>query len=331
MPEKNLVSWTSMISGYAQKGFGEEALNLFRYMIIDGLLPDDYTLGAALHACSTMASIGHGRMVHGCIVHSGFHTYAYVGNGLVNMYAKCGDLDGSVMAFDDIHSKNVVSLNTMLFALGLHGKGNQALQLYEDMIESGIKPDKVTFIGLLMTCSHTGLVEKGRMLFESMSSDHGISCEVDHVACMVDLLGRGGYLSEAEELAGKYKEVSSSEALLGACCRHGEVGMGICLGEELKLLQPSKETSYVVQSNMYSASGRWEEAELLRKEMVEEGLKKQPGCSWIEVRNKVTCFVAGRYSCKEEMEKALHSLQYEMRKTCYFPFVESESRNEETH
>ncbi|CAN1855214.1 G-type lectin S-receptor-like serine/threonine-protein kinase B120, partial [Linum perenne] len=266
MPEKNLVSWTSMIAGYAQKGLGEEALNLFSYMIRDGLLPDDFTLGAALHACSTLASINHGRMIHGCVVQSGFSTYDYIGNGLVNMYAKCGDLDSSMMAFH-ICRKSIVSLNTMIFSLGLHGRGNQALQLYEDMIESGIKPDKVTFIGLLMTCSHSGMVEKGRMLFDSMSSDHGVPHEADHVACMVDLLSRAGYSSEAKELAGKYQD-----------SRHGE----------LKLSQPS----YVLQSNMYSASGEWERAELVRKAMADEGLKKPPGCSWIEVRNEVACFVA---------------------------------------
>ncbi|CAN1198582.1 G-type lectin S-receptor-like serine/threonine-protein kinase At1g61370 [Linum perenne] len=266
MPEKNLVSWTSMIAGYAQKGLGEEALNMFSYMVRDGLLPDDFTLGAALHACSTLASINYGRMLHGCVVHSGFSTYAYIQNGLVNMYAKCGDLDSSMMAFD-ISRKSVVSLNTMIFSLGLHGRGNQALHLYEDMIESGIKPDKVTFIGLLMTCSHSGMVEKGRMLFDSMSSDHGVPHEADHVACMVDLLSRAGYSSEAKELAGKYQDSS-----------HGE----------LKLSQPS----YVLQSNMYSASGEWERAELVRKAMADEGLKKPPGCSWIEVRNEVACFVA---------------------------------------
>ncbi|CAI0466625.1 unnamed protein product [Linum tenue] len=314
MPEKNAVSWTSMISGYAQNGCGEEALNFFTHMVRDGLLPDDYTFGAVLHACSTMALIVHGRMVHGSIMHSGFHTCAYVGNGLVNMYAKCGDLDSSIMAFDDIYKKDVVSFNTMVFALGLHGRGNQALQLYEDMLESGLKPDKLTFIGLLMSCSHSGMVEKGRMLFDSMSSVHSLSYDVDHVACMVDLLGRAGYLSEARDWASNM--ISSCEALLGACSVHGEVAMAASVGEGMKSVQPGNETSYVLQSNVYCASGQWEQAELLRKAMAEEGLKKPPGCSWIEVGNKLTSFVAGNcqaVSCNGELRETLYSLENEMR------------------
>ncbi|CAI0466621.1 unnamed protein product [Linum tenue] len=230
------------------------------------------------------------------------------------MYAKCGDLDSSIMAFDDIYKKDVVSFNTMVFALGLHGRGNQALQLYEDMLESGLKPDKLTFIGLLMSCSHSGMVEKGRMLFDSMSSVHSLSYDVDHVACMVDLLGRAGYLSEARDWASNM--ISSCEALLGACSVHGEVAMAASVGEGMKSVQPGNETSYVLQSNVYCASGQWEQAELLRKAMAEEGLKKPPGCSWIEVGNKLTSFVAGNcqaVSCNGELRETLYSLENEMR------------------
>ncbi|KAJ9154434.1 hypothetical protein P3X46_027767 [Hevea brasiliensis] len=298
--EKNIVSWTSMITGYAKNGYGEEALSFFAGMVSNHLLPDDFTFGAVLHACSNLAVLGNGRMIHGSAFRRGFNNYVYVGNGLVNMYAKCGDLDGSILAFDDIYEKDLVSFNAMLFAFGLHGKANQALQLYEDMMASGKKPDKMTFIGLLVTCSHSGLIEDGRELFESMRSVHGLSYEADHVACMVDMLGRGGYLAEAKELANKYSktgyiEANSCEALLGACFAHSEVEMGTCFGEALKVLEPDKEMSYVLQSNLYCARGQWKEAAMVRKAMVDEGLKKMPGCSWIEVGNKVTSFVAGNY------------------------------------
>ncbi|EEF45464.1 pentatricopeptide repeat-containing protein At2g36980, mitochondrial [Ricinus communis] len=324
LPEKNIVSWTSMITGYARNGYGEEALRFFVAMASNCFLPDDFTFGAVLHACSSLAVLGHGRMVHGCAIRNGFSTYLYVGNGLVNMYAKCGDLDGSILAFHDICAKDLVSFNALLFAFGLHGKASEALQLYEDMMTCGTKPDKMTFIGLLMTCSHSGLIEEGRLFFNSMKSVHGLSYEADHVACMVDMLGRGGYLAEAKELVKKYSktsdvEASSCEALLGACSAHGEVEMGTYLGKTLKTLEPNKEISYVLQSNLYCVRGQWKEAEMVRKAMVDEGLKKMPGCSWIEVRNKVTAFVAGNhlYPYTDELYKTLYFLEFEMRSPCF--------------
>lgn len=324
MPDKNVVSWTSMITGYARNGYGEEALDFFVGMIRNCLLPDDFTFGAVLHACSSLAILGHGRMVHGCVIRHGFHARVYIGNGLVNMYAKCGDLEGSNVAFNDIYEKDLVSFNSMLFAFGLHGKGTQALQLYEDMVASGIKPDKVTFIGLFLTCSHSGLIDKGLEFFGSMRLVHGLSFNMDHVACMVDMLGRGGYVAEAKELAIKHSKTgdvkhSSCEPLLGACSTHGEVETGTNVGETLKDLEPHKETSYyVLRSNLYCASGRWKEAEMVRKEMLDEGLKKIPGCSWIEVGNKVTAFVAGQSQpCMEELHTTLHFLELEMRHPCF--------------
>lgn len=327
VPEKNIVSWTSMIRGYARNGHAEEALCLFVGMMRNCLLPDDFTFGAVLLACSSLAVLGQGRMVHGCVIHYGFHAYVYIGNGLVNMYAKCGDLDASIRAFNNIYEKDLVSLNAMLFAFGLHGKASQALQLYRDMVTSRTKPDKVTFIGLLMSCNHAGLIDKGREFFEAMSSVYGLSCDMDHVACMVDMLGRGGYLAEAKELAGKYSKTgdvkaNSCEALLGPCPAYSEVGMGSYIGEALKGFEPNKEISYVLQSNLYCASGRWKEAEVVRKAMADKGLKKMPGCSWIEVRNKVMAFVAGNHSNPhmEELCKILHFLEFEMKNPSFMGF-----------
>ncbi|KAJ8767517.1 hypothetical protein K2173_017586 [Erythroxylum novogranatense] len=322
VPEKNVVSWTSMITGYVRNGYGDEALGFFIGMMRYGLIPDEYSFGAVLHACSSLAVHGHGRMIHGCIIHYGFHAYAYVGNGLVNMYAKCGDLDGSLSAFHDIYEKDLVSFNAMLFGFGLHGKASQAVQLYEDMLAAGKNPDEVTFIGLLVACSHSGLIEKGGALFASMESVHGLSYDVDHIASMIDMLGRSGYLAEAKELvstfskAGKYK-ARFCEVLLGACSAWGEVGMGTYWGEALKVLKPHKEISYVLQSNLYCASGQWKEAEMIRKAMIDEGLKKIPGFSWIEVMNKVAVFAAGDHShtYMEELCKILYLLQLEMRHT----------------
>ncbi|KAL6223091.1 hypothetical protein ACLB2K_006481 [Fragaria x ananassa] len=278
-------------SRYARNGHGEEAAVFFVEMMRTELEPDDFSFAAVLHACSNLALLGCGEMFHACIIHYGFHAYVFIGNGLVNMYAKCGDLKGSIRAFHEILHKDLVSWNAMLFAFGLHGKAIESLQVFEEMVVTGFKSDNVTFIGLLMACSHSGLIGESCALFESIQTIYGLSPEKDHVACMVDMLGRGGYLAEVKKLADKYCSVysaktSSCEALLGACSAHGDLGFGKHFGESLKITEPHNETSYVLLSNLYCASGQWKEAEMVRKRMADQGVKKMPGCNWIEVRNE---------------------------------------------
>lgn len=326
MPEKNLISWTSMISGYMRNGRGECALSFFVDLMKSRIQPDDIALGAVLHACSNLATLGHGRMVHSCVIQYGFHAHAYVGNGLVNMYGKCGDICNSCRAFTDISDKDLISWNTMLFAFGLHGHSSQAQRILDEMVASGMKPDKVTFIGLFMTCSHLGLIDEGLFFFESMTSCYGLCPEIDHVACVVDMLGRAGQWERAKELANKYAEannvkVGSLEALFGSYSSQGYLKMGAEIAEQLQILKPCDEMSYVVLSNLYSASGQWRRAATVRKAMADRGIKKMPGCSWVEVRNQVAAFVAGSNSFPymEDVHKMLVILRSDMRFPMSFP------------
>ncbi|KAL3626157.1 hypothetical protein CASFOL_029706 [Castilleja foliolosa] len=318
VPVKNLISWTSMITGYMRNGLGEQALVFFVDLMRNFIRPDDITLGAVLHACSNMATLGHGQMVHAHVVRSGFYTYSYVGNSLVNMYAKCGDIYNANRAFNDVTNKDLISWNTMLFAFGLHGRSTQALRIFEEMLASGIKPDKVTFIGLLMMCSHLGMINKGLGFFESMGSLYGLKPDTDHVACVVDMLARAGKIEKAKELADKYVEsdASLSEAVIGSyySCR-GDLKMGAELAEQMRILRPRDEMSYVVLSNLYCASGQWGRAESLRETMAGEGVKKMTGCSWVEVRNEIRGFVAGSnsFDCVEEVNMVLSILESEIR------------------
>lgn len=322
-PERNIVSWTSMIAGYTRNNNGEQALLMFVDMVRNSVQLDDLVAGAVLHACASLALLDHGKMVHNRVIHYGLHNYIYVGNSLVNMYAKCGDIEGSRLAFDSILEKDLISWNSMLFAFGLHGRASEALLMYEEMVASGVKPDEVTFTGLLMTCSHLGLIDEGLMFFESMGSAYGLSYGMDHVACIVDMLGRGGYVAEARNFADKYSKTvtdrtNSQEVLLGACYVHGDVGTGRYVGEDLKKMEPLKEDGYVLLSNLYCASGKWKEAEMVRKTMVEQGVKKVPGISWIEVKNEVAAFVSGNNSHPNmgDICKILFLLQLEMRHPC---------------
>uniref|UniRef100_A0A7N0UFS5 Chlororespiratory reduction 21 n=1 Tax=Kalanchoe fedtschenkoi TaxID=63787 RepID=A0A7N0UFS5_KALFE len=298
-PDKNVVLWTSMISGYMHNGLGERALDLFINMISCGLQPDVFTFGAVLHACANLAVMRYGTMIHGCVLSLGYSSHTYAGNGLINMYAKCGDIVASSRSFDDIQAKDLVSWNAMLFSYGLQGQAAEALKFYERMLVSGIKPDKVTFIGLLMTCSHMGLIENGHTIFNSMPS-FGIAHEMDHISIMVDMLGRGGYLDEAEELrktlhlqASTSSSSTDAEALLSACSAQGNMLMGSKLGKGLQLVKPGHDMSYVLLSNLYCLNGHWKEAEMVREAMAVQGVKKLPGYSWVEIDDRIITFVAG--------------------------------------
>ncbi|KAL5997185.1 hypothetical protein ACLOJK_008113 [Asimina triloba] len=192
--------------------------------------------------------------------------------------------------------KDLVSWNAMLFGLGLHGQAKEALKLFDHMAALKVKPDKVTIIGLLMACGPSGLVEEGWMLFESMESVHGLAHGADHVSCTVDMLGRGKYLEEATKLVSKSSMLSPNakhfETLLGACSFHGDVAIGSKMAEELTAMDPFKDAGHVLLSNLYCASGHWKEAERVRMAMSAKGMRKVPGCSWIEVRNAITIFAA---------------------------------------
>ncbi|KAK9146825.1 hypothetical protein Sjap_006728 [Stephania japonica] len=327
-PVKNVISWTTMIAGYARNGHEERALGVFVELMKKCVEPDDFTFGAAVHACSNFALLGHGRMVHGCAIHYGFHSYIYVGNGLVNMYAKCGDIGASYQSFNDIIRKDLISWNTMLFGFGLHGLALEAFRIYDEMLFSNRRPDKVTFIGLLMACSHSGLIERGKAIFQSMWSVHKVAPEADHIACMVDMLCRGGYLNQASKLVEKHSrasKTSSCEILLNACAVHGNFGLAEKICSDVIMEEPQKDVGYVMMSNMYCASGQWKEAEMVRKAMLEKGVKKMPGCSWIEVQNKLMVFVAGSCSnpCMEEICKLLNFLESEMKNPSFIGFFEN--------
>ncbi|KAK4783136.1 hypothetical protein SAY86_007510 [Trapa natans] len=318
-PDKNIISWTTMISGFVRNGQGEQALAYFVSMVRTCTFPDYLSLGSVLLACSSLAAVGYGEMIHSCVISYGFQDYVYVGNGLVNMYAKCGDIERSRHAFDEIIRKDLVSWNTMLFGFGIHGQAIETFELFEEMVACGARPDKVTFIGLLMTCSHLGLLEKAQALSNAMLMDHGLRHEEDHLACMIDMLGRAGYLSEARELVDEIAAGTSAlEALLGACSVHDKTDMGMASGESLKNLEPTNEMGYVMLSNLYCASGNWRAAEMVRRAMVDNGVKKAPGCSWVEVRNSVMAFVAGNNSHFEMagLYIMLNFLDLEMRHTC---------------
>eukprot|EP01018_Ginkgo_biloba_P019333 Gb_33834 [translate_table: standard] len=296
MPERNVVSWTAMIAGFAQNGNFCQALTIFQQMRLTGVRPDSDTFASVLPACGNLAALQHGKEVHEDIIRSGFQSDVFVGNGLVDMYAKCGSIENARQVFYRISRRNTVSWNAMIAGYAIHGCGKEALQLFEQMQHSGINPDNVTFIGVLSACCHGGLVDDGWKYFDRMSQYYHITPAVEHYCCMVDLFGRAGRLDEAQDFINKMPikpEAAVWGPLLGACRIHNNVELGQQVAERLFEMDPKNVAPYVLLSNIYAAAGRWEEIEKVRKMMKDRTVKKKPGCSWIEVNNKMHAFLIG--------------------------------------
>ncbi|KGN62675.1 pentatricopeptide repeat-containing protein At1g25360 [Cucumis sativus] len=324
MPEKNLLTWTVMISGLAQNGFGEQALKLFNQMKLDGYEPNDYAFAGAITACSVLGALENGRQLHAQIVHLGHDSTLSVGNAMITMYARCGIVEAARTMFLTMPFVDPVSWNSMIAALGQHGHGVKAIELYEQMLKEGILPDRRTFLTVLSACSHAGLVEEGNRYFNSMLENYGIAPGEDHYARMIDLFCRAGKFSDAKNVIDSMPFEARApiwEALLAGCRTHGNMDLGIEAAEKLFKLIPQHDGTYVLLSNMYASLGRWNDVARTRKLMRDRGVKKEPACSWTEVENKVHVFLVDDTVHPEVLSiyNYLEKLNLEMKKIGYIP------------
>ncbi|XP_059066735.1 pentatricopeptide repeat-containing protein At2g13600-like [Cryptomeria japonica] len=291
---QNLVSYTTMIAGYAHNGYAENSLILFSQMQLNSIKPDVTTFTGLVNACASLASLENGEQVHAHILKAGFEKSVFVRSSIVDMYSKCGNIQGAWQVFEEMPENNVILWNAMIASHAHHGYGLRALQLFEKMQHKSIKPDSTTFIAVLSACSHAGLVDEGRFYFEFMSQGHCIEPRVDHYMHMVDLLGRRGLFYEVEDLINRMPfkpDATVWGALVGACKIHGNLELGARAALHLIELEPNTAVPYVLLSSIYAAGGRWEDVEKVRKLLKDRGIKKQPGCSWIVIKTKVNVFV----------------------------------------
>ncbi|XP_057848024.1 pentatricopeptide repeat-containing protein At2g33680 [Cryptomeria japonica] len=296
IPKRDLILWGVLIAAYAHQGDGDKALELFYQMQQLGLKPDEFIFCSVLKACANLAILEQGKQIHVHILHSGFESNAIVGISLIDMYAKVGNIKDACIAFREMPREDVTSWNAMISGLTQHGHGRQALELFREMQDAGIKPDHVTFVGILNACSHLGLVDEGCYYFDHMNQAHGIIPRVEHYACMVDLLSRAGLLEEAECFV-KLMPFKPSPAvwrtLLAACRIHGNMELGERVSESLFAMDIKDSATYVLLSNLYAAEGRWNDAAKVRKMMSDREVSKEAGVSWIEIKSKVHVFCVG--------------------------------------
>lgn len=324
LENKNEVSWNTVIVGNVQLGFGEDALILFHQMLDAQVPGTQVTYSSALRACASVAAMEQATQIHGLISKTLFNDDLVVHNALMDTYAKCGAVDCARKIFDTMKELDAISWNTMISAYSLHGLALEALRLFGRMNEARIKPNAMTFIGVLSACTNVGLVDGGLSYFSSMIQDHGIEPSTEHYTCMVKLLGRSGRFDEALKLISEIPVKPNAmvwRALLGTCLVHKNVEVGRLCGKRVLELEPHDESTHVLLSNMYATAGIWDEVSHIRKSMREKGVKKGPGLSWIESQDKVHSFAVGDMSHPDMrvIRAMLEWLNVKVRKSGYIP------------
>lgn len=325
MNNRDIISWTAMVSAYAQNEHGESALKLFYKMQRENITLDESTFASAVGACASLgAAIGRGKQLHASIIKSGFESALCVRGALVSMYAKCGSIEDAKVVFDRKPTLDVVLWNTMIAGYAQHGYGKKALQLFEQMQCAGLKPNCITFVSVLSACSHAGLMVEGYHHFNSMISCYQITPMMEHYNCMVDIIGRAGRLNEAMEFINTMPVEADAmiwRTLLGACGVRGNLELGKYAAQRILELEPEDSAAYVLLSNIYSAAGRWDDRDDVRKLMDDSNVKKEAGYSCIEVKNRVHTFIASDKSHPQttEIYYKLEELNVQMKKSGYVP------------
>ncbi|XP_012852998.1 PREDICTED: pentatricopeptide repeat-containing protein At2g03880, mitochondrial isoform X1 [Erythranthe guttata] len=322
MVTSDLVVWNSVIGGFAQNSEGDEALNLYMRMRRSGFGADQSTLTSVLRGCTSLALLELGRQVHVHVIK--FDRDLVLNNALLDMYCKCGSLEDASFVFTRMAVKDVISWSTMIIGLAQNGYSRKALDLFDKMKSSGAKPNHITILGVLFACSHAGLVKEGDYYFKSMKKLFGIDPGREHYGCMVDLLGRAGKVEEAIELINEMKcepDAVTWRTLLGACRVHRKMDLAEYAAKRVLSLDSHDAGTYILLSNIYANTQRWEDVENLRKSMKNVGIQKEPGCSWIEINKHVHAFILGDKAHPEinAIHEELNRIMWRLKGEGYVP------------
>ncbi|KAK9724542.1 hypothetical protein RND81_05G080800 [Saponaria officinalis] len=289
MPSKDVISWTSLITGYSQAGKYSDALKLFRKMMVSEVKPNEITIASVLSACAHLGMLDLGNEIYDFVTEHKIKVDIYVGNALIDMYCKCGDVQRALQIFGEMKERDSVSWSAVITGLAINGFANDAIQLFEEMLGENVTPTNGTFLGILLACSHAGLVDKGLEYFESMENVYGIMPEMKHYGCVVDLLSRSGRLERAYEFILKMPipaDVVLWRILLSACKLHGNVTLAETVSRKLLELDVSNSGNYVLISDTYAGAEKWDSATIFRELMGESCVQKPSAWSSIEVTTR---------------------------------------------
>ncbi|XP_065877432.1 pentatricopeptide repeat-containing protein At3g47530 [Euphorbia lathyris] len=334
IPQRDTVAWNVLISCLIRNHRTRDVLGVFDGMVTGdfGCKPDDVTCLLLVQACANLGAIEFGEKVHAYIQEYGYNGAMNLCNSLIAMYSRCGGLDKAYGVFKNMQHKNVVTWSAMISGFAMNGHGREAIEAFGQMQRNGVLPDDQTFTGVLSACSHCGLIDEGTMLFNKMIQEFGMTPNVHHYGCMVDLLGRAGKLDQAYELIMSMKVHPDStmwRTLLGACRIHHHLTLGERVISHLIELKAQEAGDYVLLLNIYSSVGDWEKVIELRKFMQEKGIQTTPGCSSIELKGEVHEFVVDDVShpLKDEIYEKLGEINKQLRIAGYVAEITSELHN----
>ncbi|PSR96765.1 Pentatricopeptide repeat-containing protein [Actinidia chinensis var. chinensis] len=326
MPEKTTVAWNTIIAGYAFHGHSEEALDMYYEMQDSGAKMDQFTFSMIISVCARLASLEHAKQAHAGLVRHGYGLDIVGNTALVDFYSKWGRLEDARNVFENMPRKNVVSWNALIAGYGNHGRGIEAVELFERMVSEGMAPNHITFLAVLSACSYSGLSDRGWEIFESMKRDHKVKPRAMHYACMIELLGRQGLLDKAFDLiqdARFQPTVNMWAALLRACRVHKNLELGKFAAEKICGMEPETLSTYVVLLNLYYRSGMVNEAAGIIETLKRKGFRMLPVCTWTQIKKQPHVFLSAdknHIQMKEVYEK-LDELMVEIAKHGYVPGV----------
>lgn len=305
MGARDVITFNSMITGYIHSGRLRDALQLFMQMRRHGMRADNFTVVSLLTACASLGALPQGRALHASIEQRIVEEDVYIGTALVDMYMKCGRVDEATAVFHRMGERDVHTWSAMIAGLAFNGMGKDALKSFCQMKRDGFQPTSVTYIAVLTACSHSSLLNEGRMHFNEMRSLHKLHPQVEHYGCMIDLLARSGLLDEAMHLVQIMPMQPNAViwgSILSACRVHKNIDLAQHAAEHLLKLAPGEDAVYVQLYNIYIDSRQWVDAKRIRMLMEEQGVKKTAGYSSITVAGKVHKFVVNDQSHPRTLE-----------------------------
>jgi pentatricopeptide repeat protein len=315
---RNIVAWNSMMSALLGSGQAEEALGLFASMVSCSIAADGFSFSIIVDACGELAVLRQGMMMHARVINGGFEADGVVRNSLLDMYAKCGCVDSAELVFEVAPSRDAVLWTTMISAYGKFGRVWDAIHMFDKMAQLGIKQDGVAYLAVLSACSHGGLVREGWHYFKLMSDgQRSIRMQPEHYGCMADLLCRGGYLEDALEFIENTpfdSSVASWSSLLNSSRIYRNAKMSRLAASHLLKLDPENHSNWVALSGAHALESDWHETWMIRESMSRESVKKEPGCSWVELYDGVHIFLMADQSHPELVDilHTLDSMKYDM-------------------
>lgn len=325
MPSKNSYTWKALISGFMQGGLCLDSFKLFKELRSEGVdLDGPFILSSLIAGSATLAMLELGKQVHRLVIGLGYDTNAYVSNALIDMYAKCSDVLAAERIFGGMKKTDIVSWTSIIVGMAQHGRAVEALSLYDKMTLAGVRPNEVTFTGIIYACSHAGLVERGRRLFNSMVVDYGLRPSLQHYTCLVDLYSRSGLIEEAENVLNTMPfkpDEAAWAALLSSCCQGGKKEIAVRIADHLLELGPEESSTCILMSNVYARAAMWERVSRVRRLMGAMELRKKPGYSCVDLGREIQVFYAGEttHPMRDEIFRLLKELEAEMRRRGYVP------------